>query len=106
MRKIIRQRDVVKIRKHHNAGHQCPTISQALGLDHDRVAEIIKSFPAADKAHDKRAEKAARKKAKADDEPYKAPVKRSKAKKPAAATAPLKVKAKLPAPVPGSTAIE
>ena len=41
LRKIIRQMDLVKINRYANDGHDAGAISNALGLDYERVCDVM-----------------------------------------------------------------
>ena len=113
MRKHVRAVDVAKIKKHLRNGHDCQAISQAVGIEYDRVSSIITSIEPAKEAETKRREvEAAEKEMKRCQElgikyePPKKKRKKAKAKAPEPATSPIRVKAaKMPAPIPGSEEI-
>ena len=108
MRKFIRQIDFVKIKKAVADGHECATISQSLGIDYDRVAQIITSLPHGEKVEFEAKERQKERVAKSKDTDYtpkKYKAKKAKAKK--TPTAPISVKApSMPAPIPGSQEIQ
>ncbi len=114
MRKHIRAVDVAKIKKHVRNGHECQTISQALGITYDRVADIITSIEPAKQAaivlkESQAAEKEMERCKNLGIEYTPPKKKRKRATKdaiPATPTAPITVKASsMPAPIPGSIAI-